>query len=494
MQKLLALLLLLVSFSFAQTNVQTAKPSAAEMKRIQDAALRSDYAWQFTAHLTDSIGSRLSGSVQYNHAAQWVAQEFRRLGLEVTLEKTMVPHWVRGDERGELVEFPGMAPNTTQKLALTALGHSVATPRDGITAEVVVVNNFDELNALGREKVQGKIVVFVEKFDQLMADIGNARDAYGQAVEYRSKAPEAAGRLGAVATLIRSVGGAGYRLPHTGDTRYKKDVPKIPAGAIAAEDADLLARLAKQGPVRMHLLMTPQTLPDAEAYTVIGDLKGSELPNEIVILSGHLDSWDLGTGALDDAAGVAQAIDAVRVIKELELKPRRTLRVIAWANEENGLRGGIKYALSRQAEVANHQAAIESDLGAGHPVGIFFDGDPAITDLLKPAAAVLRDSGAGAVRPVDGAGADIMPLAVLGVPAFEPLQDARTYFDYHHTAADTLDKIDPQHLRENTAVMAVLGYFLANLDQRLPQRPKPMTEWMKQALAEAQKNTSQQKN
>jgi Zn-dependent M28 family amino/carboxypeptidase len=255
----------------------------------------------------------------------------------------------------------------------------------------------------------------------------------------------------------------------------------------------MLARLVKQGPVRMHLVLTPKMLPDAEAFNVIGDLKGSEFPNEIVILSGHLDSWDLGTGAIDDASGVAQAVDAVRVIKELGLKPRRTLRVIAWANEENGLRGGIKYATARKAEVPTHQAAIESDLGAGHPVGIFFDGDPSIKDLLKPVSAVLRDSGAGVVAPVNGAGADISPLSVYGVPAFEPIQDARTYFNYHHTPADTLDKVDPQNLRENTAVMAVLGFFLASIDQRLPQRPKPMTEWKKQALEEAQKSEAQRK-
>jgi carboxypeptidase Q len=487
LRNILLLVLGLASLSSAQTSQSSAQASVSELKRIHQAALSSDYAYRFTQHLTDNIGPRLSGSPQYNHAAQWVASEFKRLGLEVTLEKTMVPHWVRGEERAELVSFPGIAPNTTQRIVLTALGGSIGTSSQGITAEVVVVNNFDELTALGREKVQGKIVVFDEKFDQLMADIGNAREAYGQAVEYRSKAPEVAGKFGAVATLIRSVGGAEFRLPHTGDTHYKQDVPAIPAGALAAEDADLLARLTKEGLVRMHLVMTPKTLPEAEAYNVIGDLEGREFPEQIVILSGHLDSWDLGTGAIDDASGVAQAIDAVRVIKELGLKPRRTLRVIAWANEENGLRGGIKYAMSRRAEIVNHQAAIESDLGAGHPVGIFFDGDPVIQDLLKPAAEVLRASGAGLVTPVDGAGADISPLAVFGVPTFEPLQDARTYFHYHHSAADTLDKIDPQNLRENTAVMAVMGYFLANIDQRLPQHAKPMTEWMKRAVADAEK-------
>jgi hypothetical protein len=395
------------------------------------------------------------------------------------MEKVMVPHWVRGEETGELVQFPGRAPNSTQKLVLTALGGSVATPEDGLTADVVVVNDFDELHALGREKVQGKIVVIDEKFDKRLVLAGEGREAYGQAVAVRAAAPSEAAQLGAVATLIRSVGGAEFRLPHTGGTFYKPGIQKIPAGALAAEDADLIARLAKQGALRLHLTLTPQQLPEAEAYNVIGDLKGSEHPEEIVILSGHLDSWDLGTGAIDDAAGLSQAVDAVRVIKELGLKPRRTIRVIAWANEENGVRGGRGYARDHRNEIANHQAAIESDLGCGHPIGIFFDGDPAIEKIMEPAMNVLRLQGASIIRPSE-TGTDIIPISVLGVPTFDPIQDIRTYFDYHHTAADTLDKIDPETNRENAALMAVLGYYLANLDQRLPQRPKPLPGWMQQ--------------
>ncbi|HWR14193.1 MAG TPA: M20/M25/M40 family metallo-hydrolase [Terriglobales bacterium] len=487
LRNFLVVALLCAASLSAQTAPEASPKLTAEMKRIQQAALQSDYSYQFAAHLTDNIGPRLSGSVQYNHAAQWVAAEFKRLGLEVKLEKVMVPHWVRGEERAELVQFPGMTPNTTQKIVLTALGASVATPANGITAEVIAVNNFDELAALGREKVQGKIVVFNHKFDQRMAEIGDARDAYGLAVEYRSKAPTEAGKLGAVASLISSVGGADFRLPHTGNTRYAKDVPKIPAGALAAEDAELIARLVKQGTVRMHLVMTPQTLPDAEAYNVIGDLKGSEHPEQVVIVSGHLDSWDLGTGAIDDAAGVAHAVDAVRVIKELGLRPRRTIRVIAWANEENGLRGGLGYAIAHKDEIANHQAAIESDMGAGHPTGLLFAGDPAIEKMLEPASKVLRGSGAGIVRATDQGGADTIPVGALGVPTFEPLQDVRTYFHYHHTAADTLDKIEPQAQRENTAVLGVLAYFLANIDQQLPRSVKPLPEWLKQAMSEAVK-------
>ncbi len=471
-----SLLLVLLSSSFL--SAQTKGATTEDLKRIQQAALKSDYAYQFAAHLTDNIGPRLSGSPQYNAATQWVAGEFRRLGLEVKLEKVMVPHWVRGKETAELVRWPGMSPDTTQKIVVTALGSSVNTPDQGLTAEVVVVNTFDELHALGREKVQGKIVLFDEKFDAQLASAGEAREAYGQAVEFRAMAPTEAAQLGAVATVVRSVGGADFRLPHTGGTYYKPGVPRIAAGAVTTEDADLIARLAQQGPVRMHLVLTPQTLPDAEAYNVIGDLKGTDLPDEVVILSGHLDSWDLGTGAIDDAAGVSHAVDAVRLIQELGLKPRRTIRVIAWANEENGVRGGRGYGRDYAADVSKHQAAIESDLGPGHPLGVFYDGDASIEKIMEPAMKVLALQGASIIRPNE-TGTDIIPLSVAGVPTFDPIQDARTYFNYHHTAADTLDKIDPQTNRENVSVLAVLGYFLANLDERLPQHPKPMPAWMK---------------
>jgi Zn-dependent M28 family amino/carboxypeptidase len=479
LRKCSLLVLLLSTQLFCQVPKSDQPAHITELQRIQQAALHSDYAYQFAAHLTDNIGPRLSGSLQYDAAARWVADEFRRLGLDVRMEKVMVPHWVRGEETGELVQFPAMAPNTTQKLALTALGDSVATPKEGITAEVVVVRDFDELHALSRDQVQGKIVLFNESFDTRLAEAGEARQSYGEAVQYRAAAPTEAASAGAIATFVRSVGGAEYRLPHTGGTYYKPGIPRIPAAALSAEDAELIARLAKQGPVRIHFVLTPQDLPETEAFNIIGDLKGSERPEEIVILSGHLDSWDLGTGAIDDAAGLSQAIDAVRIIKELGLKPRRTIRVIAWANEENGVRGGRGYARDHQNELANHQAAIESDLGPGHPLGIFYDGDPSMEKVMGPAMSVLRLQGAGVLRPNE-TGTDIIPISVAGVPTFDPIQDARTYFNYHHSAADTLDKINPETNRENTALLAVLGYFLANLDQKLPHHPKPMPVWMQE--------------
>ena len=440
----------------------------SELKQLQQAALKSDYAYRQVAHLSNNIGPRLTGSAQAQKAVDYVAAELKALGLEVQLEKVMVPHWVRGEETAALVEFPGMAENTTQKIVLTALGGSVATPAEGLTNDVVVVRDFDELQALGRDKVAGKIVLFNYHFDKQMAAQSRAGEAYGQAVKYRSEAPTAAGRLGAVAALIRSVGGADYRLPHTGQTDYK-DAPKIPAGAVTAEDADLIAALAPQGTVRMRLVLTPQQLPDAVSYNVIGDVKGSEHPEQIVIVSGHLDSWDLGTGAIDDGAGVAVSMEVANLIQKLHLRPKRTIRVIAWMNEENGLAGGNTYAKNHEKEIANHFAAMETDGGAGHPLGINYATKPEAKSFFEPVAKILQSSGAGVLNLAEHPGADIGPLTKLGVPGFSPIQDNRTYFNYHHTAADTLDKIVPQELAENAAVVTVTAYALANLEKPLPR-------------------------
>jgi Zn-dependent M28 family amino/carboxypeptidase len=441
----------------------------AELKKLQEAALASDYAYRQVAHLANNIGPRLSGSVQAAEAVEYVAGELKALGLEVQLEKVMVPHWVRGAETGALVQFPGQAERTTQKIVLTALGGSVATPAEGLTAEVVVARDFDELQSLGKEKVQGKIVVFNHSFDKKMAAEGRGGEAYGEAVVYRSDAPSAAGKLGAVAALVRSVGGAVYRLPHTGMTDYAKDAPKIPAAAITEEDADLIAALVPQGPVRMHLLLTPQSLPDAPSYNVIGDVKGTEHPEQVVIVSGHLDSWDLGTGAIDDGAGVAVAMETANLVRQIGLHPRRTIRIIAWMNEENGLMGGKTYDKEHASEIANQFAAIETDGGADHPLGVYFAGKPELKNFLTPVAKVLQASGAGLVQAREGVGADIDPLRKRGVPNFSPIQDSRFYFNYHHTAADTLDKIVARELAENAAINAVLAYALANLEQPLPR-------------------------
>jgi carboxypeptidase Q len=438
---------------------------AANLARLRDAALASDYAWRQVAHLTENIGPRLSGSPQVEAAVNYVADELRRLGLEVNLEAVTVPHWVRGEEKAELTIYPGQAAGTGQKIVLTALGNSAATPAGGLTADVVVVNDFEELTALGRDKVAGRIVLFNEKFDKRMAAAGRGGAAYGEAVVYRGRGPRAAAMLGAAAALVRSVGGADYRLPHTGAGA----AAGIPAAAVTAEDADLIAHLTVQGRVAMHLVLTPQTLPDAMSHNVVADLKGSEHPEEIVIVSGHLDSWDLGTGAIDDAAGLAVAMQAVQLCKQLGLTPRRTLRVVAWMNEENGGSGSKAYVAEYQGALANHVGAIESDLGAGHPLGFVGLFSPSAKATLAQIANVLSSIGATLVEDAGHAGADVDPMAQRGVPVFGLMQDERTYFNYHHTAADTLDKIDPRELAENAAVMAVLGFALADMPAPLPR-------------------------
>ncbi len=439
------------------------------MRKLQAAALASDYAYKRTAYLTNNIGPRLSGSQQILQAEKYVADEMRKLGLEVTLQPVKVPHWVRGKETGELVEFPGMAPGTTQKIVLAALGGSIATAEGGLTGQIVIVTSFEELNGLGENGVKGKIVLFNTKFDRELAASGFGSQAYGQAVQFRGAGPSAAGRLGAIGVLVRSAGGSQNRLAHTGGTRYQDGVAQIPAAAVSSEDADLIAHLAAEGDTRIRMVLTPKIMPDAINHNVIADLKGSEKPNEIVIVSGHLDSWDLGTGALDDATGVAVSMQVLALLNELNIKPKRTIRLIAYANEENGLRGGEGYLEREKDNLANHFAAIESDLGASHPVGIFFAGRPELAGYLGPISQLLRSHGSALTQQQPGVGADIGPLTRQGIPSFAPWFNTQTYFNYHHTAADTFDKVDPKELKELGSLMAVLAYGLSNLEQPLPR-------------------------
>ena len=437
-----------------------------ELSAIKAAALSDDYAYRQVAHLTENIGPRPSGSIQAKAAVDYVAGELRQLGLDVQLEEVKVPHWVRGAETAELVEYAGQVPGAAQKIVLTALGGSTATAADGLTADVVVVSNFEELRKLGRDQVAGKIVLFNEIFDKQKAAAGLSFVSYGEAVRYRAAGPKAAADLGAAAALVRTVGNADYRLPHTGFS-----VPaNIPAGAVTSEDAELIAHLSAQGKVRMHLTLTPQKLPDAIGYNVIADLKGSEHPEQIVVVSGHLDSWDLGTGAIDDAAGVVVAMETAEILQKLHLRPKRTLRVIAWMDEETGGSGSQTYTKDHTSEFPRHVAAIESDSGAAHPLGFDTKISAAAAELLRPVLDILASFGATALQPSSyPPGADISAMSESGVPAFGILQDGRTYFNYHHSAADTLDKIVPSELRENAAAMAVMGYALASMKDPLPR-------------------------
>jgi hypothetical protein len=439
------------------------------MERLRDAAIKDPYALNELRHLTDNIGPRLSGSPQAAQAVDYVAAEMRALGAQVRLEKAKVPHWVRGAETAQLVDWPGQTPGTTQKILLTALGGSVATTAEGVTAEVVVVHDWNQLQTLPAGAVKGKILLFNYRFDKELAAQGGGGEAYGQAVVYRGKGPDVGAALGAVAVLVRSVGGADFRLPHTGMTFYSDSVPRIPAAAVTAEDADLLENLTRQGAVKLHLTLTPQTLPDAESYNVIADWKGSEHPEQVVVVSGHLDSWDLGTGAIDDGAGVAVSMQAIHLLKELGIHPKRTVRFVAWMSEEEGSQGAAAYMLDHAGDFTNHIGAIESDLGSDHPTGIYYSGKPALGQWLRPVAQVLEAIGAETLVDTTETGEDISGLTEKGVPSFAPVQDSRFYFNYHHTAADTFDKVDPRHLNENAAVMTVLAYALADSAEGAPR-------------------------
>jgi carboxypeptidase Q len=427
---------------------------STDTDRIIDRALTSNSAWETISHITDEIGPRLTGSSNAAVAVQYTTERFREWGIDVRDEKVMVPHWVRGEERASLVS------HNNQKIVLTALGGSVATPASGITADVVEVGSYDELKQLGA-KVKGKIVFYDNPMDMELVRSGRSFEAYRRAVEFRSSGASRAVEFGAVAAVIRSVGSASLRTPHTGAMRYDPKLPKIPAAAMAAEDSMLLHRLLAKGQrVRMHLVLTPKTLPDVESANVVAEIRGSERPEEIVLVGGHLDSWDLGTGAIDDAGGVAMSMETLHLIKELGLAPKRTIRCVLFMNEENGLRGGRGYAAAHGKE--KHVAAIETDSGAAAPTGFntTLKGDAltAFEAKAKPLARVNADR----FSTEEETGADTSPLTDAGVPGFGFVPDPLHYFDYHHSPADTLDKIDPKDLSADVAAVAALTWLLAN--------------------------------
>jgi carboxypeptidase Q len=434
----------------------------ATMNRLRDAAISDPYAYDELAYLSDNIGPRLSGSAQAGAAVERVAARMRALGATVTLEKTVVPHWVRGEETAALTEWPGQVPGTTQKIVLTALGNSVATPPAGLTAPVLVVSSFAALKALPASAVTGKIVLFNIPFDKEMTAQGKGLEAYVQVAPYRVIGPSIAAKLGAAAVLVRSLGSEDLRIPHTGTLLYVDGVRKVPAAAVTAEDAGLIARLAGQGPITMRLTLTPQTLPPGTSYNVIADWKGSEHPEQVVIVSGHLDSWDLGTGATDDGAGIVTAMETIQLLQSLDIHPRRTIRFVAWMNEEFGASGAATYGTEHAAEFGNHVAAMESDLGCDHPTGLYVN-SPTLEKYLAPVGEVLKPIGAGTLTSIEEIPSeDLAPMIAGGVPSLAPAQDSRFYFNTHHTAADTLDKVDKHHLAENAAVIAVTAYALAD--------------------------------
>lgn len=421
--------------------------------RIIAAATADSFAWQRLARLTDTFGHRLSGSKSLEQAIDWIVAEMRRDGLDnPRTQPVMVPHWVRGEESAELIS-PRRHP-----LPMLGLGGSIGTPTKGITAEVLVVSDFDELSTRAAE-AKGKIVLFDPEWRN-----------YGETGRYRRAGAVAAARAGAVALLIRSVGPYGIRTPHTGSMGYDGTVPRIPAAAITMEDAMMLHRMQDRGDrVVVTLRMQAKTLPDARSRNVMAEVRGSERPEEVVVLGGHIDSWDVGTGAMDDAGGVVAAWEAVRLIQRLGLKPRRTIRVVGWTNEENGLRGGRAYRDSLGAEVTNHVLAIESDAGVFRPKGFGMTGSDSAVAIVRRVARLLAPIGADSIT-TPGGGADIGPLMDQGVPGMGLWVDGERYFWYHHTPGDMVDKLDPADVARCVATMAVLAYVIADLPERLPQQ------------------------
>lgn len=423
------------------------EPSA----RIIGEALGGTTAWSRLAELTDTFGHRLAGSSGLERAIEWAVARMRQDGLDVRTDPVMVPHWVRGRESAAIV-----AP-VAHPLVMLGLGNSVGTPPGGIEAEIVPVRSFDELDARGRAAVAGKIVFYNVPWT-----------GYGETVRYRSSGPSRAAALGAAGVLLRSVGQPGLRTPHTGAVSYAPDQPQIPAAALALEDADRLQRLHDtHGRVVVRLQMEARMLPDAPSANVIAEIKGRERPEEIVVVGCHYDSWDVGTGAMDDGGGCIAAWEVLRIVKKLGLQPRRTLRAVLYTNEENGLRGGIAYAEQHAAELGNHVLMIESDGGPFRPLGFGFSGNDLARAQVREIASLLAGIGATQVG-AGGGGADIGPaVRAGGIPAMSPIVDGAVYFTLHHTDADTVDKIDPVDMNRHVAALAVMAYVVADMPARL---------------------------
>ncbi len=420
--------------------------------RIIDAAMAdTSVAWNRLAAFVDYSGPRLAGSANLERGIDWLLAEMKKDGLaNVRGEPAMVPHWVRGHESVTMT-LPREAD-----VPMLGLGGSIGTPAKGITAEVLVVGSFEELTKRAAD-AKGKIVLFDVAFTD-----------YGSTVRYRGAGAVAAARVGALASLIRAVGPYGMRTPHTGGMAYDSTVTRIPAAAIAMEDAMMMHRMQDRGQkVVVTLRMEAQTLPDSPSRNAMGELRGREKPLEIVAIGGHSDSWDVGTGAMDDAGGIVVAWEAVNLLKRLGLTPRRTIRVVGWVNEENGTRGGLAYRDAHQNEP--HSLAIESDAGVFTPLGFGFSGSDSARVIIKQVGALLERIGAGKIG-ASGGGADIGPIVATGVPSMSLDVDGSKYFWFHHTPADTPDKLSPVDMQKCVAAFAVMAYIIADLPEMLPRK------------------------
>jgi carboxypeptidase Q len=428
---------------------------------IQRAELSDSHAFAIVRSLCDEVGPRLAGSPGDRAAVAWATRTMQGLGLSnVHTEAVRVTHWERGEGRAELVS------PVAQRLAVVALGGSVGTPAGGVEADVVEAASIAELEKLDPAKVRGKMVFL----DPIMR---RARDGagYGESVPNRFGGARAAAKLGAVALLLRSVGTDHDRLPHTG--AKSKDEHEIPAAAISVPDAEMLHRiLLDKKAARVRLVLGARKLPDADSANVVGEVPGRERPGEVVLVGAHLDSWDLGTGAIDDGAGVAIMLETARLFAALPQKPRRTLRVVLFANEEHGLEGAKEYARVHAAEAPAHVAAMEADFGADAVYAVRWVGDPAMGDRFAALARLLSPLGVERQDEKGNGGADVTPLQELGVPLLDLRQDGTRYFDIHHSANDTVDKIDPGVLAQATAAFATAAWAAAEMEGDLGRVPE----------------------
>lgn len=430
-------------------------PYREPANRIIGEALGDQFGWNRLAELTDRFGPRLSGTPQLEAAIRWAADQMRADGLEnVHTIPVMVPRWVRGHEQLEIV---GENP---RRLAMLGLGGSVGTDPDGVEAEMIVVHSFDELDARADEAA-GKIVVFNEPFV-----------SYGETVAYRTGGASRAARHGALAALVRSVGRDGLRLPHTGGMRYQEGTPKIPTAAIASEDAEWLDRLARRGdPVVLRLTMEAQTLPDSPSADVVAEIRGRERPDEVVVVGGHIDSWDVGAGASDDGGGIIATWEALRIMRKLDLRPRRTVRLVLFTNEENGTRGGMAYRDRYRDALDDHVLMLESDSGLFDARGFGFTGSDKARHTVEQITSLLSGIGMTVVGP-SGGGADIGPsVREANIPAMSIQADEDQYVLIHHTPADTVDKINPRDVSRAAAAIGVMAYVVADMPGRLGDEP-----------------------
>ena len=428
---------------------RTAYRAAADS--LIQAATRDSAAYTRLANLVDGFGHRLSGSASLEAAIDWILAQMKQDGLEnVRGERVMVPHWVRGTESAELVQ-PRRAP-----LRMLGLGGSIGTPARGITARVMVATSFDDLTRRAAE-AKGKIVLWDVPFT-----------TYRETVRYRVLGPSAAAKAGAVASLVRSIAPFSIRSPHTGMMKYDSTgAARIPAAAVSVEDAEMIHRFLDRGQkVVLTLRMGARTLRDTRSRNVVAEIVGRERPDQVVVLGGHIDSWDVGQGAMDDGGGAVAAWEAVRLMKALGLRPRRTVRVVLWTNEENGGKGALAYRDAHADSLSGHVLAIESDNGVFSPHGFRFSGPAEGLAQLQQVGALLQTIGAGAVIPEpDSPEADITPLVERGVPGLGLDVDRTRYFWYHHSDGDTLDKLDPAEMGRCVAAMAVMAYVTADMPE-----------------------------